>query len=40
MKLLKTVVFNDYEFEFYKREMFSTSSRFDWGFLMGFLAVL
>ena len=39
MKLRKTGVFNDYEFEFYNK-MLSLSSRFDWAFLIGYLLIL
>jgi hypothetical protein len=39
-RLKQTGVFNDYEFEFYKKEMFSISPRFDWAFLIGYLSVL
>jgi hypothetical protein len=38
-KLRTTGVYNDYEFEFYKRKLFSISSRFDKWFLIGFLLV-
>lgn len=34
--LRKTGVFKEYEFEFYNEFMFSSSSRFDWGFLLGY----
>ena len=38
--LQKTRVFKDYELRFYQNHMFSTTSRFDFGFLVGFHVVL
>ena len=38
--LQKTRVFKDYELEFYCNHMFSTTSRFDYGFIIGFHMVL
>ncbi|MFW9889276.1 MAG: hypothetical protein ACFFER_13905, partial [Candidatus Thorarchaeota archaeon] len=38
--LRKTRVFKDYELEFYRNHMFSTTSRFDFGFIIGFHLVL
>ena len=38
--LQKTRVFKDYELEFYYNHMFSTTSRFDYGFIIGFHMVL
>jgi hypothetical protein len=38
--LQKTHVFRDYELRFYRNHMFSTTSRFDFGFLIGFHVIL
>lgn len=39
-KLKEAGEFNEFEFEFYKRKMFTISQRYDWMFLIGFLMVL
>lgn len=38
--LQKTRVFRDYELRFSQNHMFSTTSRFDFGFIIGFHVVL
>ncbi|MFX0055954.1 MAG: hypothetical protein ACFFAX_08675 [Promethearchaeota archaeon] len=40
LALQETRVFKDYELEFYRNHMFSTTSRFDFGFIIGFHLVL